>query len=187
MRSHRPNYLFTWKDFLLSRYWSHKQGIDPGSLNMEVRYGRGRKESKRKFGSGGRWASGRGHWGGQGKRVEEADTRGEARGWGDPQSEGEGAGGDAGGYYSIRTERWYCDWIRRYIRFHGMGLREGLNPRKGSNYSMGLTHETSAPDSLPSLEPCTGALPGPHPQSICDPSDRERPLLRNRAAIASPP
>lgn len=29
-------------------------------------------------------------------------------------------------HYSIRTERSYCDWIRRYIHFHGMKLREEL-------------------------------------------------------------
>jgi len=30
-------------------------------------------------------------------------------------------------HYSIRTERSYCDWIRRYIKFHGMRCREDLN------------------------------------------------------------
>jgi site-specific recombinase XerD len=29
-------------------------------------------------------------------------------------------------HYSIRTERSYCDWIRRYIHFHRMKLREEL-------------------------------------------------------------
>lgn len=29
-------------------------------------------------------------------------------------------------HYSIHTERAYCDWIRRYIRFHGMQSREDL-------------------------------------------------------------
>ena len=30
-------------------------------------------------------------------------------------------------HYSIRTERCYCDWIRRYIKFHGMrSQREDL-------------------------------------------------------------
>jgi integron integrase len=29
-------------------------------------------------------------------------------------------------HYSIRTERCYCDWIRRYIHFHKMRLREEL-------------------------------------------------------------
>jgi integrase len=29
-------------------------------------------------------------------------------------------------HYSIRTERCYCDWIRRYIQFHGMRSREDL-------------------------------------------------------------
>ena len=31
-------------------------------------------------------------------------------------------------HYSIRTERCYCDWIRRYIRFHQMKAREELMP-----------------------------------------------------------
>jgi integron integrase len=29
-------------------------------------------------------------------------------------------------HYSIRTERCYCDWIRRYIKFHGMQSRGEL-------------------------------------------------------------
>ncbi len=29
-------------------------------------------------------------------------------------------------HYSLRTERCYCDWIRRYIHFHKMRLREEL-------------------------------------------------------------
>jgi hypothetical protein len=29
-------------------------------------------------------------------------------------------------HYSIRTEQTYCDWIRRYIRFHRMRSREEL-------------------------------------------------------------
>jgi len=29
-------------------------------------------------------------------------------------------------HYSIRTEQCYCDWIRRYIRFHAMRSREEL-------------------------------------------------------------
>src|SRR6266702_509784 len=29
-------------------------------------------------------------------------------------------------HYSIRTERCYCDWIKRYIHFHHMKLREEL-------------------------------------------------------------
>ena len=29
-------------------------------------------------------------------------------------------------HYSIRTERCYCDWIKRYIHFHRMKTREDL-------------------------------------------------------------
>ena len=31
-------------------------------------------------------------------------------------------------HYSIRTERCYCDWIRRYIHYHRMRSREELFP-----------------------------------------------------------
>jgi len=31
-------------------------------------------------------------------------------------------------HYSIRTEQSYSDWIRRYIKFHGLGSREELTP-----------------------------------------------------------
>jgi len=31
-------------------------------------------------------------------------------------------------HYSIHTERSYCDWIRRYIRFHNMKSRSELEP-----------------------------------------------------------
>jgi len=29
-------------------------------------------------------------------------------------------------HYSIYTERTYCNWIKRYIRYHNMTCREGL-------------------------------------------------------------
>jgi hypothetical protein len=29
-------------------------------------------------------------------------------------------------HYSLRTERSYADWIRRYVKFHGMRCREDL-------------------------------------------------------------
>src|SRR5437870_8879416 len=31
-------------------------------------------------------------------------------------------------HYSIRTEQCYCDWIRRYVRFHQMRSREEMFP-----------------------------------------------------------
>jgi hypothetical protein len=31
-------------------------------------------------------------------------------------------------HYSIHTERSYCDWIRRYIKFHNMKSRSELEP-----------------------------------------------------------
>jgi integron integrase len=32
--------------------------------------------------------------------------------------------------YALRTERSYCDWIRRYVKFHGMKSREDLSDGK---------------------------------------------------------
>ncbi len=29
-------------------------------------------------------------------------------------------------HYSIRTERAYCDWVQRYVHFHGMKSRADL-------------------------------------------------------------
>src|SRR5215471_15867417 len=34
-------------------------------------------------------------------------------------------------HYSIRTERCYCDWIRRYVQYHKMRSREELFPGGG--------------------------------------------------------
>jgi len=31
-------------------------------------------------------------------------------------------------HYSLRTERAYSDWIRRYVKFHGMKCREDMQP-----------------------------------------------------------
>jgi hypothetical protein len=28
--------------------------------------------------------------------------------------------------YALRTERAYCDWVRRYVKFHGMKSRDEL-------------------------------------------------------------
>lgn len=33
-------------------------------------------------------------------------------------------------HYAIRTERAYCDWIRRYVKFHGMKSRADLQDGK---------------------------------------------------------
>lgn len=34
-------------------------------------------------------------------------------------------------HYSIRTERCYCDWVRRYVRFHEMKSRSHLDGAEG--------------------------------------------------------
>lgn len=30
-------------------------------------------------------------------------------------------------HYSIHTERTYCDWIKRFVHFHGMKSRQDLS------------------------------------------------------------
>ena len=42
-------------------------------------------------------------------------------------------------HYSIRTERCYCDWIRRYIHFHKMRLREELSQEPKAKMEMFLS------------------------------------------------
>jgi integron integrase len=42
-------------------------------------------------------------------------------------------------HYSIRTERCYCDWIRRYIHFHKMRLREELTQESRAKMELFLS------------------------------------------------
>ena len=44
-------------------------------------------------------------------------------------------------HYAYRTEQAYCDWIRRYIRFHGMRAREELFPGTDRSLSKTLCQE----------------------------------------------
>ena len=48
-------------------------------------------------------------------------------------------------HYSIRTERCYCDWIRRYVQYHRMRSREELFPGGGKveEYLSDLRRQTS--------------------------------------------
>jgi len=40
-------------------------------------------------------------------------------------------------HYSIHTERSYCDWIKRYVMFHGFKSREALLDRIRNPHPMG--------------------------------------------------
>lgn len=42
-------------------------------------------------------------------------------------------------HYAIRTERAYCDWVRRYVKFHGMKSRADLAGGKAKVEAF-LTH-----------------------------------------------
>ncbi len=53
--------------------------------------------------------------------------------------------------YSIHTERAYCDWIKRYIRFHGMTSREDLQDGDQQIETF-LTHLAVAEQVAPSTQ-----------------------------------
>src|SRR5687768_4448477 len=43
-------------------------------------------------------------------------------------------------HYSLSTERTYCDWIRRYIRFHRMKARDELFAEREAKVELFLSH-----------------------------------------------
>ena len=53
--------------------------------------------------------------------------------------------------YAIRTEKAYCDWVRRYVKFHGMRSRADLadGTRKVEAF---LTHLAVAGEVSPSTQ-----------------------------------
>ena len=46
-------------------------------------------------------------------------------------------------HYSIRTERSYCDWVRRYVKFHGMKERGEMLPAEPKMEGGGIDTEPS--------------------------------------------
>jgi integrase len=54
-------------------------------------------------------------------------------------------------HYALRTERAYCDWVRRYVKFHGMTCREDLagGTQKVEDF---LTHLAVAGKVVPSTQ-----------------------------------
>jgi integron integrase len=51
--------------------------------------------------------------------------------------------------YALRTERAYCDWVRRYVKFHGMTCREDLagGTQKVEDFLTHLAVEGKVPPS----------------------------------------
>ena len=54
-------------------------------------------------------------------------------------------------HYSIHTERSYCDWIKRYVRFHGMSSRNDLKDGEKKVEEF-LTHLAVDKDVSPSTQ-----------------------------------
>ncbi len=55
-------------------------------------------------------------------------------------------------HYSIRTERAYCDWIKRFIRFHNMTRREDLYGEEEKKIEAFLTHLASEENVAPATQ-----------------------------------
>ncbi len=55
------------------------------------------------------------------------------------------------GHYSIHTERVYCDWIKRFILFHGMKSRDDLQGGEGK-ITQFLTHLAVEKDISPATQ-----------------------------------
>lgn len=55
-------------------------------------------------------------------------------------------------HYSIHTERAYCDWIKRFIRFHKMVRREDLGGGEEKKIESFLTHLASEENVAPSTQ-----------------------------------
>jgi hypothetical protein len=54
-------------------------------------------------------------------------------------------------HYSIHTERTYCDWITRYIRYHDMSSRQDLIDGEAKIEAF-LTHLAVDKDVAPSTQ-----------------------------------
>ncbi len=54
-------------------------------------------------------------------------------------------------HYSIHTERTYCDWIKRYIRYHNMTSRQDLIDGEAKIEAF-LTHLAVDKDVAPSTQ-----------------------------------
>ena len=55
-------------------------------------------------------------------------------------------------HYSIRTEDTYCDWIKRYIKYHKMAVREELFKDKERKVEAFLTHLAVQGNVAPSTQ-----------------------------------
>ena len=54
-------------------------------------------------------------------------------------------------HYSIHTERAYCDWARRYVKYHGMSTRADLEEGTEKVEAF-LTHLAVDRDVAPSTQ-----------------------------------
>lgn len=84
-------------------------------------------------------------------------------------------------HYSIHTERAYCDWIKRFIRFHKMTRREDLSGEEEKKIESFLTHLASEENVAPSTQnQAMNALVFLYKRFLKVPLDQEINAVRSR-------
>ena len=62
-------------------------------------------------------------------------------------------------HYSIHTERTYCDWIKRYIRYHSMTNRQDLRRNQGQVFILHSPEDSVKNEDLTPLFSQKGVAP----------------------------
>jgi len=89
-------------------------------------------------------------------------------------------------HYSIHTERSYCDWIKRYVRFHGMSSRSDLAGGEAKIEAF-LTHLAVDKGVAPSTQnQAMNALVYLYKQVLKDPLDGSINAVRAKKKINIP-
>lgn len=84
-------------------------------------------------------------------------------------------------HYSIHTERAYCDWIKRYIRFHNMTRREDLFGEAEKKIESFLTYLASKEAVAPATQnQAMNALVFLYRRFLKTPLDKEIDAVRSR-------
>ncbi len=89
-------------------------------------------------------------------------------------------------HYSIHTERAYCDWIKRYVRYHGMTCRDDLKDGEAKIEAF-LTHLAMDANVTPSTQnQAMNALVFLYKHVLKQPLDKEINAVRASRKIKIP-